>query len=110
MTRLATEFWVQAYLLRLQQDNIAAYVVARGDATAGAVLIKQSTLDGTATLHQRQADLMTGRRQWMELMDGPEPEVDGVVSRQRQSDPDLWVIEVEDRAGRHLLDTPGLDD
>jgi hypothetical protein len=30
------------------------------------------------------------------------------VTRQRGFDPDLWVIEVEDRAGRHLLDHEGL--
>jgi hypothetical protein len=44
----------------------------------------------------------------MELAQGTEQEVDGAIARQRGFDPDLWVIEVEDRAGRHLLDAPGL--
>jgi hypothetical protein len=44
----------------------------------------------------------------MELAMGPEAEVDAAIARQRGFDPDLWVIEVEDRAGRHLLDEPGL--
>jgi hypothetical protein len=39
---------------------------------------------------------------------GAEAEIDAQVARQRGVDPDLWVIEVEDRAGRHLLDEPGL--
>ena len=34
--------------------------------------------------------------------------MDAALGRQRRFDPDLWVIEVEDRAGRHLLDQPGL--
>jgi hypothetical protein len=46
---------------------------------------------------------------WMVLAEGPEADVDAAMARQRDFDPDLWVIEVEDRAGRHLLDAPGLD-
>jgi hypothetical protein len=108
MVRLTAEFWVQAYLARLRLADIPAFVVARGDATAGAVLVKCNTLDGQAVAHQRRTDLMTGERLWMELSAGPEPEVDDAIARQRGFDPDLWVIEVEDRAGRHLLDEPGL--
>jgi hypothetical protein len=109
MARLAAEFWVQAYLARLRLADIPAFVVARGDATAGAVLVKQSPLDGTARAFQRSFDPMTGARSWMVLAEGPEAEVDAAIGRQRGFDPDLWVIEVEDRAGRHLLDAPGLD-
>jgi hypothetical protein len=109
MARLTAEFWVQAYLTRLRLADITAYVVARGDATAGAVLVKQATLDGRATAHQRSFDPMTGARSWMVLAEGEEAQVDAAIARQRAFDPDLWVIEVEDRAGRHLLDEPGLD-
>ena len=52
---------------------------------------------------------MSDTRVWAELATGPEPDVDAAVDRQRGFDPDLWVIEVEDRAGRHLLDQDGLD-
>jgi hypothetical protein len=106
--RLTTEFWVKAYLARLRVVDIPAYVTAHGDDTGGAVLVKLATLDGKARLFQRSFDLMTGERAWMVLSEGDEAEVDGSVRRQRQMDPDLWVIEVEDRAGRHLLDEPGL--
>lgn len=107
--RLTAEFWVQAYLTRLRLADIAAFVVARGDATAGAVLVKQNPLDGTATLYQRSLDLMTGERTWIVLTSGPEPEIDASIGRQRGFDPDLWVIEVEDRGGRHLLEEEGLN-
>ena len=53
--------------------------------------------------------LITGGRVWVTLAEGAEAEVDATVARQRARDPDLWVIEVEDRAGRHLLDEPGLE-
>jgi hypothetical protein len=67
-----------------------------------------ATLDGNAVLFQRSFDLMSGERVWVELSKGPERDVDEAVVRQRGFDPDLWVIEVEDRAGRHLLDQDGL--
>ncbi|ABD53442.1 DUF1491 family protein [Jannaschia sp. CCS1] len=107
--RLTADFWVAAYLARLRVEDIPAFIVSRGDGTAGAVLVKQSPLDGTATLHQRSFDPMTGTRDWMVLTQGPETDVDAAIARQQSFDPDLWVIEVEDRAGRHLLDAPGLD-
>ncbi|TBX28851.1 DUF1491 family protein [Nioella sediminis] len=106
--RLTTEFWVKAYLARLRLADIPAYVVAHGDDTGGAVLVKLATLDGKARLFQRSFDLMTGERAWIVLNEGDEAEVDGSIRRQRDMDPDLWVIELEDRAGRHLLDEPGL--
>ena len=56
MVRLTAEFWVQAYLTRLRLADIPAFVVARGDATAGAVLVKCATLDGRATAYQRRTD------------------------------------------------------
>ncbi len=108
--RLTADLWVSAYLARLRLADIPAFVVARGDATAGAVLVKSAPLDGTARLFQRSVDIMTGGRTWVVLADGAEREVDAAIDRQRSRDPDLWVIEVEDRAGRHLLDEPGLSE
>lgn len=108
MVRLTTRFWVDAYLARLSFQNIPAYVTAHGDDTAGAVLVKLATLDGKAQAFVREYDLMSGERRWRELAAGAEPAVDASVTRQRGYDPDLWVIEVEDRQGRHLLDEDGL--
>ena len=108
MARLTSRFWVDAYLARLGMFDIPAFVVAHGDDTGGAVLVKLSTLDGAAILFQRSFDLVSGERVWAELSAGPEAEVDAAVAKQCGFDPDLWVIEVEDRAGRHLLDQEGL--
>ncbi|WP_202909514.1 DUF1491 family protein [Alkalilacustris brevis] len=110
MPRLTAEFWVQAYLARLRQAAIPAFVVAHGDDTAGSVLVKLSTLDGQARLFERSFDLVEDRRAWIVAAEGREADVDAVIARQRSRDPDLWVIEVEDRAGHHMLDEPGLSD
>ena len=106
--RLTARFWVDAYLTRLRLYDIPAFVVAHGDDTAGAGLVKLATLDGSAAVFQRSFDLMSGERTWIELASGAEPDVDAAIHKQRSYDPDLWVIEVEDRQGRHLLDEPGL--
>jgi len=107
--KLTADIWVSAYLTRLRLIAIPAFVVQRGDSTAGAVLIKLNTLDGQACCYQRSFDLMTGDRKWMVLVEGAEKDVDQSVTKQCSFDPDLWVIEVEDKQGRHLLDEPGLD-
>ena len=108
--RLASGVWVSAYLTRLRLAGIPAYVTAKGDPTAGAVVVKVALLDGTARAFERRSDLMTGARAWIMLADGPEAEVDALLSRTRGRDPDLWVIELEDRQGRTLLDEEGLRD
>lgn len=108
--RLTAEFWVRAYLARLRLADIPVYVTAMGDPTAGAVLVKLATLDGQARAFQRGFDLGSGARVWLVLAEGPEREVDAALARARARDPDLWVIEIEDRAGRTLLDEPGLAD
>jgi len=106
--RLTAEIWVSAYLTRLRLVEIPAFVVKLGDNTAGAVLVKLNTLDGKACCFQRSFDLMTGDRKWVVLVEGEEVLVDQSVTKQRGFDPDLWVIEVEDKQGRHLLDEDGL--
>ncbi|MCC1482263.1 DUF1491 family protein [Roseibaca sp. Y0-43] len=106
--RLATHIWVAAYLKRLQLQAIPAYVTAKGDATSGAVLVKLAPMDGTARAYLKRFDFARDAHVWDVLRAGPEAEVDATITRERQVDPDLWVVEVEDPQGRHLLDEEGL--
>ena len=106
--KLTADLWVSAYLTRLRLADIPVYVTARGDATAGAVLVKVALLNGQARAFQRSFDLMADARVWVTLAEGPEAEVDALLQRQRARDPDLWVLELEDRQGRTLLDQEGL--
>lgn len=106
--RLTARFWVDAYLTRLRLADIPAFVVKHGDDTAGSIVVKQSPLDGSATLSERVFDFLSEAYAWREIARGEEREIDDQIARARARDPDLWVIEVEDREGRALLGEPGL--
>ena len=106
--RLASGVWVAAYLARLRLAGLAAYVVAKGDPTAGAVVVKIVQSQGRARAMVRRFDFETGARLWQVLAEGAEAEVDAVLQRERGRDRDLWVIDVEDATGAALLDAEGL--
>lgn len=106
--RLATGVWVAAYLARLRVAGLAAYVVAKGDPTAGAVVVKLVRAGGRAKAMARQFDFGSGARLWRVLAEGDEREVDAMLARERGRDPDLWLIDVEDADGMGLLDADGL--
>mgnify|MGYP000991597170 FL=1 len=106
--RLAAGIWVAAYLRRLALADIPAYVTRRGDDTAGAVMVKCATLDGRASLWTREWDLDSDQRLWIALNEAAERDIDAEIARNIARDPDLWVIEIESRDGRTLLDEAGL--
>ena len=88
--RLTAELWVQAYLSRLRLLAIPAFVVAKGDATAGAIIVKLTPLDGTAQAFQRSVDIFSGGRIWVTVAEGSDEEVEIAIKKQLSFDPDLW--------------------
>lgn len=110
--RLKSAIWVAAYIRRCHTENVYAVVRRRGAEEAGAVFIKINRLDGTADLYgpapqtafeeARPADRAFSPA--LRKQPAPEAEVDAYLARQERYDPDLWVIEVEERSGRHGLD------
>jgi hypothetical protein len=108
--RLKSELWVKAYIRRCQIEGADALLVRRGDADAGAIYIKVSRLDGTALLFgPAPAGLEEARedRRWqpcLKQQPAAEAEADAYLERQKRFDSDIWIVAVEDRAGRHFLD------
>jgi hypothetical protein len=108
--RLKSEIWVMAYLRRCAGEGSQAVLMRRGDADAGAIYIKISRLDGTAALYGPAPSGMDGTREdrrWQACLEResiPETEADAFLERQIDFDPDIWIVEVEDRQGRHFLD------
>lgn len=109
MDELKTDFWATALIRRAAVGGAFAAVVRKGDADAGAVLVKVATLDGRARLYA-PARNGEGERIWLDLSAGTlgdvEANVDAQVRRRVERDPDLWVVEIEDRRGRHFLMEP----
>jgi hypothetical protein len=107
--RIKAGIWVSAYLRRVNAMAIPALVARRGDADAGAIFIKLNTLDGFAQLLRPAAsgiEETADERMWTPAFSAPraEGDVDAYLARQRKFDSDIWIIEVEDRGGRHFLD------
>jgi hypothetical protein len=111
--RLKSGIWVAAYIRRCQTEGVQAVLRRRGAEEAGAVFVKVSRLDGTAEVfapapqsafdEARPAD-----RAFIRSLKGEsasEAAAEAYLARQIKFDPDVWIIEVEDRAGRHFLDT-----
>ena len=108
--RLKSGIWVAAYLRRCQVESAAAVLRRRGAEEAGAIFIKVSRLDGNADLYgpapQSAFDEARPSERFfnLALATKPEPDIEAYLARQVRYDPDLWIVEVEDRAGRHFLD------
>jgi hypothetical protein len=104
--RLPTETWIKAHLHRLNIEGIAAVVVRRGEAMGGSLILKLNQRDlGCRVLTQARAP--DGTLGWLAAFEGrlvEESEADGYIGRATKRDPDLWVIEIDDRAGRHYFE------
>ncbi len=108
MARLTSDIWVSAYLQRLRAEAIPAFLVCKGDATAGAVMVKLALMTGQAELWAQRFDFITELHAWAQIQTGDEAQIDAFITRERSRDPDLWVIEVEDPKGRTLLSDDGV--
>ncbi len=104
--RVTAELWIKAHIRKCGALAIPAMVVRRGDDQAGALIIKVNHL-GPGCMVLAPANTMEGGRQWRRATGPdlvPEAEADAYIERQLNMDPDIWVLEIEDRDGRHLVD------
>ena len=101
---LSTDLWASALIRRAELAGAYAAVLRKGDARAGAVLVKVvNRRAGEARLYA-QAVRGDGETVWMQPhADAAEAQLDAYVERAARVDPDLWVVEIDDVQGRHFL-------
>jgi hypothetical protein len=110
--RLKTALWVAAYLRRCDVEGVPAVVRRRGAEDAGAVFVRVNRLDGNSDLFgpapQSAFEAAEGAARAFSpsfaAATAPDEQVEAYLARQLRFDSDLWIVEVEDRAGRSFLD------
>lgn len=107
---LPTGFWVSAQIRAAGAQGVFMTVARKGDPDRGTVLLKLNRLDRTfEVLSQARRD---GKPVWLRAT-GPVPvdeqTADAYIARQVKYDSDVWVVEIEDKQGRHWFDGPVLE-
>lgn len=106
--KLRTDIWVSAQVRTCDRAFIPVVVSRRGDPVAGAVLLKINKLAAGCIVLSQVRD-MEGALSWMRGT-GPEPvaepDADQYIARQVKFDPDIWVVEIEDRDGTYEVPGP----
>jgi len=111
MPRVTSALWVAAFVRRVNADGTAAAVVAaKGAEEAGQILIHVDRLDGTGDLYVPAPQALYGEaadeRRFVARSPGraqANAAIAETIARERRFDPDLWVVGIDDRAGRHFL-------
>ncbi|ABA05420.1 Protein of unknown function DUF1491 [Nitrobacter winogradskyi Nb-255] len=109
--RLKSSIWVAAYLRRCQCEGVFGAVRRRGADEAGAVFVKLALLDGNAMLYAPAPQAVYDDSRPVERVFAPssvepvaEQAVEERLAKEVRFDPDAWIVEIEDKAGRHFLD------
>lgn len=103
--RLKTHIRVAAHLRRVEAAGVFATIARRGDPDAGAVAVKVYMGERRARLFIQSRDL-EGAFVWREPFedDPSEEKIDAFLAKETKIDPDLWIVEIEDRDGRAFLE------
>jgi hypothetical protein len=106
-TRLKAGIFVRALIRRAEVAGASAYVARKGAEEAGAIFIKIARLDGTCTILNQSLGA-EGERVWARPLGdlSDEDKANAYFERQIKYDPDLWIVEIEDRDGRSFVDEP----
>ncbi len=104
MWRVKAEIYVQALVRRVNAECVGI-VARRGDTDAGGIYVRVNRLDGRSGLLVAFTD-MNGERSWRVLASHltPDHQIEDMLDREIARDPDMWVVEIEDKQGRHFLE------
>ncbi|MFD0915881.1 DUF1491 family protein [Pseudahrensia aquimaris] len=107
--RITSEIFISALRRRAESAGAFVMVLAKGEQAAGAIYIVVRRAHGKADLvgpaPQSYFDDMPNDRRFETLLS--DAEMDAVqerLDREKQFDPDVWIIEIDDRQGRCFVD------
>lgn len=98
--RLAAGILVNALIRHVEAEGGHGIVIARGDATAGALLIELRDRGEAGPLLERT--LGNGGYAWRDSGPADPSERADYLARRRKSDPDLWILELDHPRAREL--------
>lgn len=106
--RLKSAVYVHALMRRAEAEGAQAFLLRRGAEEAGAVFLKVNRLDGSFMVLARALQGGEGKLVWTRpLGDGAdEAKATDYFAKQIKFDPDIWIVEIEDRLGRPFVDEP----
>ena len=105
---LKAGLWVSALIRTCDINSIPAVVRRRGDPDAGSIVLRLDRLNGRSEVLTQIRDA-EGRRCWLRVLgNGPaaDMDVEEYLKRRVRSDPDIWIVEIEDRDARYDPDAP----
>jgi hypothetical protein len=98
---LPTDLYISATQRRAAQDSIPIMVLRKGDPNSGSLLLKINLLNGTAKLY---GQVRLDEEVVWNALQGYAPiadqEADAYLAREAERDPDVWLLEIEDKQGR----------
>jgi hypothetical protein len=98
--RLPTALYVDAHLKNLTAQAKFYHYIQKGNHSSGIVMLKLNSLAGKVRLIIQDRNFMTDEMLWVAALSEEiveEPEADAYIQRAISRDPDIWVIEIEDR-------------
>lgn len=95
--RLASSMLVTALIRRAEAQGGFGAVLAKGDATAGSIIVVLLEKGENPRIFERilQADGLYGWTDSANRPGGKAEEVPDFIARRRRFDPDLWVLELD---------------
>jgi hypothetical protein len=112
--RVTSALWVGAHIRRCFGQGAMASLLRHGADEAGAILVVVDRLDGTVDLYgpapqSAFTETRPSDRLFHRLIEkAPRETVQKRIDSELRFDPDLWILEIEDKEGRAFLDLAGM--
>ena len=103
--RIRSDIWVKALCRRAESSGAFAHIAKKGEESAGTIFVLVNNLAGVYSLYGPALTGEAARSFECFLRDAGEKECRARLSSETNFDPDLWIVEIEDRQSRSFTDS-----